>query len=134
MTVITELRFNVENLEPNSNASIRSTIVNGEEKAHLDLENQTQYSATTFRCDLEPQNPWCGQFGIQQYIEVGYLSIITLLGVMGNIVVIASILLEKKLHKQANIFIVNLALADFLVRIVYSCFNKKKYDLLYNKQ
>ena len=80
-------------------------------------------TTTTSRCDLEPQNPWCGQFGAQQYIEVAYLTIITIFGVLGNLVVIFSIILEGKILKQANVFIVNLALADFLVRkILYPTF------------
>ena len=69
------------------------------------------------RCDLQPENPWCGLFGVQQYLEVVYLSAITVFGLLGNFILIASILFEKKLHKNANIFVVNLAIADFLVRL-----------------
>ena len=87
----------------------------GDENVKVSLQNFSQ-------CDLEPQNPWCGLFGIQQYIEIVYLSIITVFGVLGNLVVISSILLERKLHKQANIFIVNLAVADFLVSKFKNCF------------
>ena len=65
------------------------------------------------RCELEPENPWCGMFEWQQYMELTYLSIITIFGVLGNFLVISSIIFENKLYKNGNIFIVNLAMTDF---------------------
>ena len=82
--------------------------------------NFDKYTQNLTGCDLEPQNPWCGKFGAQQYIEVIYLMILTILGCFGNLLVISSIALEKKVLKNANIFIVNLAVADFLVSENYS--------------
>lgn len=71
-------------------------------------------SLARFGCDLA-KNPWCGQFGTQQIFEVIYLTILTIFGIFGNLLVIFSIVLEKKAHKNANIFIINLAIADFVV-------------------
>ena len=92
-----------------------------EEQSGLDdfgTNNFTSYVTPQLeRCELEPENPWCGMFGWQQYMEVTYLSIITIFGVLGNLLVISSIIFENKLYKKGNIFIVNLAMADFLVNI-----------------
>ena len=70
-------------------------------------------------CDLQV-NPWCDQFGIQQYFEIVFLSTIVVLGVFGNLLVIFSIVLAGKISKQGNVFIINLAIADFLVSIVFT--------------
>ena len=64
-------------------------------------------------CD--PKNPWCGKSGAQQIVEIIFLISVTILGTFGNILVIASVSLEKNIHKNANVFIINLAVADFLV-------------------
>lgn len=45
------------------------------------------------------------------------MTIITVLGAVGNLIVIFSIALEKRVHAHGNIFIINLAVADFLVSI-----------------
>lgn len=48
-------------------------------------------------------------------IEIPYLVIIILVGVIGNVSIIGAIILEKKLKFVGNAFIVNLAVADLIV-------------------
>ena len=60
-------------------------------------------------------NPWCGQFGLQQYFEVFILMLMVGLGVLGNLLVILSIVIVGRTYKNGNIFIINLAIADLLV-------------------
>ena len=61
-------------------------------------------------------NPWCGQFGLRQYFEVIFLLFLSGAGVFGNLLVIFSIYLDGKCHKQGNLFIMNLSAADIIVR------------------
>ena len=84
----------------------------------VNAENWTFNNASNTSCNIT-LNPWCEQFGPQQFFEIFYLTSLTILGVFGNLLVIFSILLEKKIHKQANIFIVNLAFADFVVSTLH---------------
>ncbi|XP_039258951.2 melatonin receptor type 1C-like [Styela clava] len=55
------------------------------------------------------------QFGVLQYFEFAYIVSIIALGSLGNLVVIFSIILDKKVHSGGNIFIINLAIADFFI-------------------
>ncbi|CAK8693989.1 unnamed protein product [Clavelina lepadiformis] len=68
---------------------------------------------------LQPDNPWCGKFGGQQIFEVVYLTIVTVVGTFGNILVICSIVFENRVHKNGNAFIINLAAADLIVTGIY---------------
>ena len=52
-------------------------------------------------------------------IEMAHLTIIAMLGSMGNFIVVLSIAVEKRTHKHGNIFIINLAVADLLVSSNY---------------
>ena len=58
-------------------------------------------------------NPWCGEFGTRQYIELSYLVVIIVLGIFGNLLVMLSMHFHGK--KKENLFIINLAMADFIV-------------------
>lgn len=62
-------------------------------------------------------NPWCAHFGGRQIFEIIYLVFISVFGSVGNLLVVSSILFKKRLYKHGNIFIVNLALTDFIVSI-----------------
>ena len=75
------------------------------------LSNSTNESLA---CDPS-KNPWCGLFGGRQIFEVSYLLIVSVFGTVGNLLVIASVVYKKRLHKHGNIFIVNLAVADLIV-------------------
>ena len=94
--------------------SIQMDLPGSSDYAYLVQNYSMVENASVTVCNYT-YNPWCGMFGSQQVFEVVYLVLLTLLGIFGNLLVIFSILLEKKLHKHANIFIANLAFADFLV-------------------
>jgi len=51
--------------------------------------------------------------------QIILLGSVSLIGVLGNLLVIFSIIHSKKLHRHGNIFFVNLAAADLLVRILF---------------
>ena len=90
------------------------------ESIYFNLSNPTNtpvVDENISRCNVTV-NPWCEKFGVQQIIEVIYLSILTVLAFFGNLLVIFSIILEKKVHRNANVFIINLAFADFLVSLL----------------
>nr|XP_002130281.1 5-hydroxytryptamine receptor-like isoform X1 [Ciona intestinalis] len=66
-------------------------------------------------CDLQPNNPYCGIYGPQRVVEAVYMTLLVVIGTIGNLMVIFSIMLEKRIHKNGNIFIINLAVADIFV-------------------
>ena len=98
-------------------------VIDGTNMFEMSREEETKeqlpFSATNETNNIcnSSQNYWCENFGTQQIIEVIYLTLLTILGIFGNLLVICSISLEKKLFKQANIFIVNLAFADLVVSL-----------------
>nr|CAB3254766.1 5-hydroxytryptamine receptor-like [Phallusia mammillata] len=51
-------------------------------------------------------------------IEVFFLALIAIVGTFGNLILILSIVILKRVHKNGNIFLVNLAAADMLVSCV----------------
>nr|XP_018667208.2 dopamine D2-like receptor isoform X1 [Ciona intestinalis] len=55
------------------------------------------------------------EIGAVQVVELIYLTILCVLGSVGNLVVIFSITLENRVHSHGNIFVINLAIADLLV-------------------
>ena len=65
-------------------------------------------------CDLT-DNPWCGQFGAQQMIEIVVLIMVAVTGTFGNLLVITSIIYLHRQHEYGNMFLINLAFADLLV-------------------
>jgi len=58
------------------------------------------------------------ELGAHELIEVVYLSTISLMGTLGNLMVISSIVLQKQALKDGNIFLINLAFADLLVGMI----------------
>ena len=58
---------------------------------------------------------WADKGKVEKIFELVYLSLLALVGSVGNLIVIFSIILEKRIHAHGNIFIVNLAIADLLV-------------------
>ncbi|XP_076802965.1 melatonin receptor type 1A-like [Clavelina lepadiformis] len=86
------------------------------ETTSASYENSTELLP---RCDQQSDNPWCGQFGILQVFEVIYLLLLCIGGSLGNLLVIVSIIFEKKVTEQGNIFIINLAVADFYITAVF---------------
>jgi len=67
-------------------------------------------------CEIfQPTNPYCGVFGAKEIVNVIFLSIVALVGLFGNLLVISSIVYDKKVHHYGNVFIINLAVADVIV-------------------
>ena len=60
-------------------------------------------------------NPYYENFGAAEVVEVTFLCLFTVLGMFGNFLVICSIIYAKRVFKQGNIFIINLAFADLIV-------------------
>lgn len=54
---------------------------------------------------------------ILQVFEVTFLAVLAVTGTIGNLIVILSIIHAKLVHRNGNLFIINLALADLLVSI-----------------
>lgn len=73
------------------------------------LNNSSSY------CVNQPQNPYCGQFGAEEIVDVIFLILFTLIGTAGNLLIISSIINESRAFKHGNLFIINLALADLIV-------------------
>ena len=65
-------------------------------------------------------NTNCGDFGSEEIVDIAFLGFCAIVGSFGNLLVIFSLLNEKKVHKQANVFIVSLAAADLFVS-KYNC-------------
>lgn len=76
----------------------------------------TAFSASWTSPDsLATQNPsYSINDFVQRSIVAALLSLISIIGLGGNILVLFSILLSRKLQTQTNIFVVNLCVVDFL--------------------
>ena len=75
------------------------------------IKNQGQ------QCGTRLPNYWEGRFDARWVIELIFYAVLILVGVIGNLTVIGSILLAKAYDKNGNIFIINLAVADIIVSI-----------------
>ena len=77
-------------------------------------------------------NSYYAMFGAKETVEVVFLTILSLVGSFGNLLVIFSIINDKRVQQHGNIFIINLAVADFMVIFFVSrstlrrCFQKKR--------
>ena len=60
-------------------------------------------------------HPWENKHDAQKVVEIIYLSILAATGTLGNLMVIFSIALERRIHAHGNAFVINLAVADLLV-------------------
>ncbi|XP_076802967.1 melatonin receptor type 1C-like [Clavelina lepadiformis] len=75
-----------------------------------DVDNQTgPVASATIVPDPEVQ------FGSQQVVEVVYLSLLAVVGTLGNLLVISSIVHARRVNEHGNVFVINLAIADILV-------------------
>ena len=68
---------------------------------------------------LDPENLWCGRYDVKRILSLVYLLVLIIVGVFGNLLVILSVANSKKLYKNGNVFIVNLAIVDLLVSYLY---------------
>ena len=90
-------------------------LINATEYGNLTAYHFNHSNASDMDC-LEV-NPWCELSVEQKSIEVAYLLIIAIFGTLGNLMLIVSIVLESRTYRLGNIFIINLAFADFIVSI-----------------
>ncbi len=67
-------------------------------------------------------SPWADDYPLNTYYMI-LIYTVCLCGLIGNTLVIGSILVHKKLRVLSNVFIVNLAAADFCVIIVVDIFS-----------
>jgi len=82
-------------------------------------DNSTSIENLSYCQIYQPTNPSCGIFGAIEIVDVIFLSTLTLVGVFGNLLVISSIIYDKKVHFYGNVFIINLAVADVMVGIAF---------------
>ena len=66
-------------------------------------------------------SPWANDYLLNTFYMVAIYTV-CLSGLLGNILVIGSVIVHKKLRVLSNIFIVNLAAADFCVIVVVDIF------------
>ena len=94
--------------------------------------NNSVFKNLTF-CDTQSQNPYCGKFGVEEIVDIVFLSIFTVIGTFGNFLIIFLIIYDKGVHKQGNIFIINLATADLVVSNFCGVLLQNKYNSLYTE-
>lgn len=86
----------------------------------LSVYDTGEYETVSGYCrSCDQLNPWCGQFGAQRMVEIIYLLTVVVVGTLGNILVICSILHANRLYKHGNVFVVNLAIVDLVVTGLY---------------
>ena len=76
--------------------------------------------------DSEVDSPWKPYDEALRTVEMVYLIVLMVVGSLGNLLVISSIIHEKRVNKSGNIFIINLAVADLFVSLLYFL----KFDIL----
>jgi len=92
------------------------------------VEDNSTSSENLSYCQIfQPTNPYCGVFGAIEIVDEIFLSALALVGVCGNLLVISSIVYDKKIHYYGNVFIINLAVADMMVRIWFHFLRKFNY-------
>ena len=69
--------------------------------------------------DSEVDSPWKPYDEVLRTVELVYLIVLMVVGSLGNLLVISSIIHEKRVNKSGNIFIINLAVADLFVSLLY---------------
>ena len=88
----------------------------------------TEITNSTFTKDESKiDSPWKPYDENLRTIEMVYLIVLMVVGSLGNLLVISSIIHEKRVNKSGNIFIINLAVADLFVslHIISFIFNKR---------
>ena len=69
--------------------------------------------------DSQVDSPWKPYDEALRTVEMVYLIVLMVVGSLGNLLVISSIIHEKRVNKSGNIFIINLAVADLFVSLLY---------------
>jgi len=71
--------------------------------------------------DVVNKGPYYARYDAGRVIDILYLTIVSVIGTFGNLTVILSIIHGRRLTKNGNIFIINLAIADFIVSDTSDC-------------
>ena len=74
--------------------------------------------STTAAKSFIDYGPYYMQYGAERIFDALYLTILTVVGTFGNLLVILSIIYTGRVNKNGNIFIINLAIADFVVSML----------------
>ena len=86
-----------------------------------DQEPNNSFGATQELTNSSRLSPWAHDYPLNTYYMVAIYTV-CICGLLGNILVIGSVIVHKKLRVLSNIFIVNLAIADFCVIVVVDIF------------
>ena len=100
----------------NNTESTRQALTTTENYGNVSVTGSLSYCQ-----QFQPNNPYCGVFGIAEQVEVVFLCVVILVGTFGNLLVICSIIYDQRLLKHGNVFIINLAVADLIVSIAVLC-------------
>ena len=78
------------------------------------MENSTNIDYVT----MTSSSPFVLQEWISTILLTALLSLICLVSLVGNILVVVAVRVERKLHSYTNYFIVSLACADLLIALL----------------
>ena len=81
-----------------------------------EASNYTGTSGWNKPCNHELND--CNNYARAWIFDLIFHVFLIIIGTFGNLTVIASLIVQKKLNKNGNILIVNLAVADLIVSIV----------------
>ena len=87
------------------------------------------FNNTTGVTPFVDHGPYYMQYGAERIFDALYLTILTVVGTFGNLLVILSIIYAGRVNKNGNIFIINLAIADLIVSAVLMGVNKMLTEL-----
>jgi len=78
------------------------------------------FNNTTAETSFIDYGPYYMQYRPGRIFDALYLTILSVVGTFGNLLVILSILHEGKIKTNGNIFIINLAIADLIVSMLFT--------------
>ncbi|XP_022918264.1 octopamine receptor beta-2R isoform X2 [Onthophagus taurus] len=85
------------------------------------LTNQTNCTSYNSSPPVENETEWTGSFLL--FIKASIMATIIIAAILGNLLVIISVMRHRKLRVITNYFVVSLALADLLVAMFVMTFN-----------
>ena len=87
----------------------------------MSLANTGNYSknCSNFACTTSPVEAESNStLDAAAIIDISFQFVFMITGTLGNLLVILSILFDKRTHQHGNIFILNLAVADLIVSLI----------------